>query len=279
VRAALALSIVAIAVAIAVATACGGSRPVAQPRPPAAMTHVDEPVESVTAPVAPPSTAPRPIPRPIPPLMGPLGRVGAAVIPRDVRSRDETIIFEGSPVPFRNELTFDKKSDFWSPCVRDFVQTQPEAAREALGEALSLYSTTCTKDPERRVEFRPPRRGRTAPAQSQLGLIGSLERGTCELALQAAYHGEPIHAERITLIADGVWWSSQRLDFDDADGWEIATLPFTRALARVVSRAIDARDTLLRFESATGYEDVVVTDEMKQDLRVMIDALDAINRP
>lgn len=208
------------------------------------------------------------------------GRVGGVVLPREGRNRDETILFEGSLTPLRaSELVFGRKSDFWSPCVRDFVETQPEAARETLGEALSLYTTTCTKDPERRVEFQPPRTGRTAPASSQLGLIGALERGTREVALRAAYHGEPVHAERITLIADGVWWSSPRLGFERDDGWEIATLPLTRELARVVKRAIEARETLLRFEAANGYEDVVVTDEMKQELRVMLDALDAINRP
>jgi hypothetical protein len=174
----------------------------------------------------------------------------------------------------------NKKSDFWSPCVRDFVQLQPEAARDALGEALSLYGTACTGGPSRRVEFQAPRTDRTAPAQSYLGLVGALERTSCELALRAAYHGRPVRAERITLIADGVRWSSPRIDFDDDDdGWEIATLPLGRELARVVKRTAEARDALLRFEAGRDYEDVVLTEDMKQDLRVMLDALDAINRP
>ena len=88
-----------------------------------------------------------------------------------------------------------------------------------------------------------------------------------------------MRAERITLIADGVRWSSPRIDFDDDGGWEIATLPLGRELARVVKHAAESRDALLRFEAERGYEDVVLTDDMKQDLRVMLDALDAINRP
>jgi hypothetical protein len=198
-----------------------------------------------------------------------------------VLENDEPGVFKRSPFRLRvvGEPSYDRKSDYWSPCVRDFVQTQPEVARDTLGEALSLYSTTCTGGPARRVEFQTPRVGRTARPQSHLGLIGALERATCELALRAAYHGEPVHAERITLIADGAWWSSPRIDLERDGGWEIATLPLTRALARVVKRAIDARDTLLRFEGAQGYEDVTVTEDMKQDLRVMLDALDAINRP
>ena len=173
----------------------------------------------------------------------------------------------------------NKKSDFWSPCVREFVQGQPEGVRDVLGEALSLYSTACTGGASRRVEFQTPRADRTAPAQSYLGLVGALEPATCELALRAAYHGPPVRAERITLIADGVRWSSPRIDFDDDDGWEIATLPLTRELARVVMRTAEARDALLRFEAGTAYEDVVLTDDMKQALRVMLDALDAIHRP
>jgi hypothetical protein len=262
VRAALSLSLVAIA--------CGGARPIA-PSPPA-VTHVAEPGAAVVTPSPAPSRASRPIP--------PAGRAGPIASWRGMWSRDEGILFDGSLVPVRaSEISFGKKSDYWSPCVRDFVETQPEAARAALGEALSLYSTTCTKDPEWRVELQAPRAGRTTPGRSPLALHGTLGRGTCELALRFSYQGEPAHAERITLIADGVWWSSSRLDFDADDGWEVATLPFTRSLARVVARAIEARDTVLRFESAKGYEDIVVTDELKQELRVMIDALDAINRP
>jgi len=257
-----------------ITTACGGSRPAPLVSPSPGVARLDAPV---VPPAAPPRRTPPPG-RPIPGA-GPPGRVIVGV-PREARSRDETLIFDGPVVrPRVGEPFYEKKSDFWSPCVRDFVETQPEAAREALGEALSLYSTTCTTGPAKRIEFRTPRAGRTVPAESHLGLYGVLEPGTCELSLEAAYRGEPVNAERVTLVADGVRWSSPRLDFARDDGWEIATLPLSRALVRVVTRAIDAHDTVLRFEGANGYEDVVVTDEMKQDLRVMIDALDAINRP
>jgi hypothetical protein len=186
---------------------------------------------------------------------------------------------DGIPGRWRaGEQRFDRKSDYWSPCVRDFVQTQPEPARAVLGEALSLYSTSCTGGPARRVEFQTPA-GRLAPAQSYIGLVGALEQSRGELALRAAFHGQAVRADRITLIADGARWSSPRIDFEDDDGWEIATLPLTRELARVVRRAADARDVLLRFESERSYEDVAVSEDMKQDLRVMLDALDAINRP
>ncbi len=228
----------------------------------------------------PPPGRPIPAAGPLGPAVGPFGRSPLGDIPREARGRDETPVFDRPPVRARpGESFYESKRDFWSPCVRDFVETQPEAAREVLGEALSAYSTACTTGPVKRVEFRTPRTGRTAPAESHLGLIGVLEPGTCELSLEAAYRGEPVHAERITLIADGVRWSSPRLDFDRYDDGETVTVPLSRALLRVVARAIDAHETIVRFEGAAGYEDVVVTGEMKQDLRVMLDALDAIQRP
>jgi len=213
------------------------------------------------------------------PLAGglPVGGRDGLPLGRDDRWREDPLIPDGVPVRQRlGDRGYERKSDFWSPCVREFVQDQPDGVREALGEALSRYSTTCSKT---RVEFQLPRTGRLVTLHSNLGLVGALERRTCELTLRAAYHGEPLDAEVITLIADGVRWSSTRLELERADGWEIAMLPLTRTLARVVRRALDARDTVLRFEGPRGYEDVIITDEMKQDLQVMLDALDAINRP
>lgn len=242
----------------------------------------EPPREPQRTPVRPPVNGRRLIQRPGVLLVGPVTREVWAIDPQaqgDLVSVDRWL-----RLPTLLDVS-NKKSDFWSPCVREFVQGQPEGVRDALGEALSLYSTACTGGPSRRVEFQTPRADRTAPAQSYLGVIGALEASSCELALRAAYRrpvvpaGPPVRAERITLIADGVRWSSPRIDFDDHDGWEVATLPLTRELARVVMRTAEARDALLRFEAGAAYEDVVLTDDMKQDLRVMLDALDAIHRP
>lgn len=259
---------------------CGGAPPPAStPRTPAGPS--DAPVARDPAVPAPVPSEPRPERRPAMPVPLPSPRTVLDGLKPEPRSPTGPFVpLDRVPIRGRvGELNYDRKSDYWSPCVREFVQTQPESARIALGEALSTYSTSCTGGPARRIEFRTPRAGRTAPAQSYLGVVGALEPATCELALTAAYYGEPIRADRITLIADGVWWSSQRLAFDRDDGWEIATLPMSRSLVRTIEEALAARVTVLRFEGARTYEDVIVTDDMKQDLRAMLDALDAINRP
>jgi hypothetical protein len=284
VRSVLVLSFAAIA-AIVASGACGGARPATAPAPvtsaAASPTRAEPVVPSSRQPVAPrnaplpPGARGRLIPRPGAPASDPLAREWSAI---ESPTLGDVIVLDRSlRLPTILDLS-NKKSDFWSPCVREFVQLQAEVARDALGEALSLYSTSCVGGPVRRVEFQTPPAGRGAPAESYLGLVGALEPNRSELALRAAFHGQ-LRADRITLIADDARWSSPRIDFDDDDGWEIATLPLTRELARVVRGAADARDVLLRFESARSYEDVTVTEQMKQDLRVMLDALDAINRP
>ena len=265
---------------------CGGARPASTP----AMV-ASAPVSRPVADPAVPSSRPPPPPRRTRPALGPRTRLfprpGAPVgdpLTReawngiDPAGLDDVTVLDRAQRLFTIDLT-NKKSDFWSPCVREFVMLQPEAARDALGEALSLYGTSCSAAPVRRVEFQTPPTGRAAPVQSYLGLVGALEQTRCELALRAAFHGPPMRAERITLIADGARWSSPRIDLDEDGDWEIATLPLTRELARVVRQAADARDALLRFESARSYEDVTITEDTKQDLRVLLDALDAIHRP
>jgi len=206
----------------------------------------EPPPEPQRPPARPPVNGRRLIPRPGSLPVGPVTREVWAIDPQ--AQADLVSVDRWLRLPTLLDVS-NKKSDLWSPCVREFVQGQPEGVRDVLGEALSLYSTACTGGPSRRVEFQTPRADRTAPAQSYLGLVGALEPAGCELALRAAYHGPPVRAERITLIADGVRWSSPRIDFDDDDGWEIATLPLSRELARVVKRAAESRDALLRFEA------------------------------
>jgi hypothetical protein len=251
-----------------VVVGCGGARPASTPAAPASSV----PVASSGARVEPAPAARPPAPAVTsepPPWTYP---------PRSLRRRLNAIDVDDPPASgnparaLRGLEAAGRKSDYWSPCVRAFVQSQPAAARELLGDALSLYSAACSTT---RVEFRVPRIRRSTRAQSHLGLVGALERTSRELSLRAVYHGEPLGAERITLIADGVRWSSPRIDFEADAGGEVATLPFTRTLAGVVRRAIDARDALLRFEGATRYEDIALSDDLKQELQMMLDALDA----
>jgi hypothetical protein len=85
--------------------------------------------------------------------------------------------------------------------------------------------------------------------------------------------------EKITILTGATRWTSIGLDavFDPVAERSVATLPLTHALARVIRSVLDADEAILRFESAEGSEDVVITEDMKQDLRVLSELADALN--
>ncbi len=161
------------------------------------------------------------------------------------------------------EVAF-RESDEWSLCVQRFAASLPRGVRSRVGEALVPYDTTCANGP---LAFHPARRDGT-----YLGLAGTLTRDTRELALEVAYKGDALEPDHVTLIADGVRWTSPRLDFDD----HVAHVPFTRDVRRAVMRLLDANDAVVRFENQHAFEDVPLGEERRQELRALIDALDSI---
>jgi hypothetical protein len=168
-----------------------------------------------------------------------------------------------------------KHSDLWDPCVRDFVQTRRAEIRDELGDALTQAMTTCVRD-TRTVTFEPPRSGRAYATGSHVGIAGVLTPTTTELVLRVVTRG---HApERLTILAGGTRWTSQALEVTHDPIWqrELAAIPYTKSLARVVRRMLDTDGALLRFESETGIEDVPITDELATDLRAMIDVVDEL---
>lgn len=108
-----------------------------------------------------------------------------------------------------------------------------------------------------------------------IGLTGVIKRDRTEVAFRVMYlaaRADPF--ERITIIAGPLRWTSPRLDVDhDPARYEAAAIPFAPSLARVVRRMLDEPDASIRFETATGYDEVIVTEQTKQDIRVMLDAL------
>jgi len=172
------------------------------------------------------------------------------------------------------------ESDMWSPCVKDYVRSQPERARRALPAALARYVTSC--DGDRRVVFdRPLAGGRLRKTGSDVFLVGTFAANQHELALRITYCGQVRpRADRAVLVSDGSTWTSLPLVFDpDASGCSIAHIPYTQALGRVVRKMIEGREASVRFEGAAQYEDIPVGDELRNDLRVMLDVVEALSEP
>lgn len=169
-----------------------------------------------------------------------------------------------------------KRSDLWHPCVRSVVEQRERSVRDLLGDVLTAYLVACDRT-SGSVAFGSSDR-RTAAAGSSLGISGVVTATTARLELSVVRAGDAL-PERITILAGATRWTSIPLDpvFDPVAERSVAALPFTRALARVVRAVLDADEAFVRFESATGSEDVVITEDMKQDLRVLSELADALS--
>jgi hypothetical protein len=173
----------------------------------------------------------------------------------------------------------------WADCVKDFVDAQTAGARDLLVDALSVYFTTCDRV-ERRVVVEAPRpspSGHDYAFESHISFGGHLTKTQSKVWLSVEYHGDsPIQAERIKVAADEFRWTSPPLRFEHAGSgaiWEHADIPYTKNMQGIVRKMIEAKDVIVRFEGPRSHADLVVTDEMKHDLKLMMDALAAIRIP
>jgi len=171
------------------------------------------------------------------------------------------------------------ESELWEPCVRDFVRARPQPARRALTAALARYQTACAPDGGVALQGVRGLDGRERRGRSDVGFAGTLSAARAEVSLRVASCDGARPPERIAIAADGERWTSPRLVFaQDEHGCEVAELPWTRTLARAVWAAVLATDAAIAFEGGgAGAPDLAITDEMKQHLRAMLEAIEAID--
>lgn len=232
--------------------------PIAAPRP--------QPSASVT---------PEPIAEPRPPLppSNP-HKDGSSLGPRRNLIAEERVgvILEGSMNRTFPDVT---ERDALSSCRRDFVQKQPELARRSLTAVLDQYLTRC--EAEGIVLERPLSDGRERRARSDVSFTGTVSQRP-ELVLRVAYcGGESASPDHVTIVADGTSWTSPRLEFQrDGNTCDVAELPLTRALARILEHATESTDVTLSFEGHAISGELAIGDTIKHELRVVLDAFEAL---
>ena len=175
-------------------------------------------------------------------------------------SRDELIVrgrFQTQP---QDELDVAER-DLWAPCVREFVQAQQPHARRALTAAFARHAVTC--DDHKRIVIAPPHDYRGTSYVAYRGAFG-------DLAFEVVVCGVD-EFDSASLAYDGKRWRSGASD--RVDVCAIASTPDVRTIRRMLRDAVDARDVVLHVD---GIEDVVITEQRKRDLRLVLDALDAL---
>jgi hypothetical protein len=157
--------------------------------------------------------------------------------------------------------------ELWSPCVRDYVQARRDESRRALTAVFARYATTCNAD--RHVVVARPSEYRG----SYVAYRGTFAPDRTDVELEIVACGTTAALDSVTLVADRKRWSGN-VTSQEVGGCTVATMPDLRALRRALRDALDAKLVIVEID---GEHDIVITDEMKRDLRLMLDALDAIS--
>ena len=207
--------------------------------------------------------------------------VGAPSIPgRGAIDRNDVILLEGSTNRRIAKASDVAESDFLSQCVREFVLAQPEPTRRPLTVVLTQYFTTC--EPNGRIALERPLAfdSRDRRSRSDASFRGTLSQRP-DMVLRVAYcSGDSASPDHITIVADGVLWTSQRLEFQrDSNTCDVAELPLTHAFARSLLQVTDATEAVIRFEGHRVSGELAVTETMKRELRIVLEALDALSDP
>lgn len=229
--------------------ACGA------PPVPARATEPPARAPSTRAVAEPWTPPPRP---PEPPVTGPIRILRRGALP--------------SPGSLGADAVAPKRSDLWSSCVRDVASRFEPRMRDLLGDVLTAYFVGCDG-----ATGTVTLGSRVRAGASVLGIAGTVSPTSARLELAIMRRGE-VPPERITILAGATRWTSTGLDpvVDRATGQSTATLPLTRALARVVRTVLDSDEPIVRFEASDGDEDVVISEDEKQELRVLLELADVL---
>ena len=152
------------------------------------------------------------------------------------------------------------QSQSWSACVRAYVEALPPHARRPVTAAFARYEVTC--DAERRVVVAPPRDHVRQPSISFAGPLATIG---LQVSACRAFDG-------FAILYDGKRWDAGVLATEERAGCTVAALPNTPSMRAMLRDVVAARHVALRFDG----DDVVLADGLKFDLRLMLDALDAL---
>jgi hypothetical protein len=165
---------------------------------------------------------------------------------------------------------FVGSSDLWSPCVKDFVYSRSDDARRALTAAFGRYVVTC--DSEKRVVIAPPHE---YLGKSTLSFTGTFAGSSSTVMLRVTTCSATT-LEQIVVVYDGKRWTSPQLNPEPSTGGCVGTsLPISKTVRRMVRDLSEAREAIVLFDT----EEVFLSDDMKRDLQLMLDALDALASP
>ena len=186
-----------------------------------------------------------------------------------------------SEMKLSNEMLLRGKD--WDEYLKPFILTQPKENWEVILQGLTRFHTSYDKvDKVMRFE---PLRYISGPysGKTNISVRGLVDKKKASASLRFYYYSKSwLFVNRITVVADDYTWKSPSMNFkrDHSHGniWEYEYLnlsdPRYRELANKISQS---KEVIIRFHGRQYYDDFTVPDRMKNDLRYILRAIDAIN--
>ena len=175
------------------------------------------------------------------------------------------------------------RGDTWNGFLKEYVESLPLGKRNDVLNGLTRFYKEYDKV-DRIIKFEP-RRYISGPysSNSYVSLKGSFTKTKASALLKIHYYGSDwIFANRITIVADDFTWKSPALNFyrdHYTKVWEYAYLNLNKAEYRkLADRISSSKEVIIRFHGKQYYDDLQVTERMKQDISAMLKAIDAVNK-
>lgn len=175
------------------------------------------------------------------------------------------------------------RQDDWD-YIKELTKPFPAKKQDIIVNGLSKHYTDWDKV-EQKIVFSPVRyHNHPYASSSYIGLIGSIKSNAVETYAKLKYYGSDwLFVNSVKVVADGKELASFSVDVkrDNYGGnvWEYALLPLSNPKHRkLIENIIAAQDVIIRFYGDQHYDDLKVSDRMKEDMGAMLEALDTIEQ-
>ncbi|WP_019647367.1 hypothetical protein [Pseudoalteromonas piscicida] len=174
------------------------------------------------------------------------------------------------------------RGNTWNGFLKAYVENLPLEKRNDVLNGLSRFYKEYDKV-DRVIKFEPLRYiSGPYSSNSYVSLKGSFTKLKASALLKIQYYGNDwLFADRITIVADDfIWKSPERKFYRDhyTKVWEYTYFDLKQMeFRRLADKIVTSKDVIIRFHGKQYYDDLQVTDRMKQDISVMLKAIDVIN--
>ncbi len=174
------------------------------------------------------------------------------------------------------------RKNTWNGFLKKYIEKFSLEKRDTILRGLTRFYIAYDKV-EKIIKFEPLRYiSGPYSLNSYVSLQGSLTKSKASALLKIHYYSYSwIFANKITVIADNFTWKSPELKFyrdNNSKIWEYTFLDLDNPKYRMIADKIaSSKEVIIRFYGEQYYDDIQITERMKEDILAMLKTIDTIN--